>query len=192
MPMYETLKFPASAMMVTRELIKIATFDLIPTEWVDEILWYFPEGDAFSLSFETEGLETRLLLQNIGLILYMISFNILYGLGHLLLLPTRKLGGFAAKTVAKMENYLYFNGSIRFYMEIFFDVCLVAALNLRTADWGTPFIAEQISNAFSVIFIVLICILPLSTTLLTCIKPNIWSNKTFENRCEAVYEGMDE
>ena len=30
MPMYEKLKFPASAMMVTKEMIKIATFDSNP------------------------------------------------------------------------------------------------------------------------------------------------------------------
>ena len=68
MPMYEKLKFPASAMKITVELIKIATFDLIPTEKIDNLLWYFPEEEAFSLSFETAGFESMYFLQNIGLI----------------------------------------------------------------------------------------------------------------------------
>ena len=58
MPMYEMLKFPASAMMITKEMIKIATFDLIPTKQFNDILWYFFEGEAFSLSFEAAGIES--------------------------------------------------------------------------------------------------------------------------------------
>ena len=41
--MYEKLKFPASAMKVTKEMIEIATFDIIPTDEIDDLLWYFPE-----------------------------------------------------------------------------------------------------------------------------------------------------
>lgn len=94
MPMFEHLKFPASAMMITAEMIKIATFDLIPTDMIDDLLWYFPEGEAFSLSFETAGVESKIFLQNIGLILYLIMLNVLYGTLHFLLLPTRNLGKF--------------------------------------------------------------------------------------------------
>ena len=66
--MFEKLKFPASTTMINKEFIKLASFDLIPTDWIDDKLWYFPEIDAFSLSFETAGVESTLLLQNIGLI----------------------------------------------------------------------------------------------------------------------------
>ena len=62
MPMYEELKFPASAMMMTIEMIKVATFDLVPTELVDDLLWYFPEAEAFNLSFETAGVESQIFL----------------------------------------------------------------------------------------------------------------------------------
>ena len=58
MPLYEKLKFPASAVIITKELIKIATFDLIPTEQFDEMLWYFPEGEAYGVSFEAAGVES--------------------------------------------------------------------------------------------------------------------------------------
>ena len=75
--MYEQLKFPATAMIITKEMVKIATFDLIPTEWISELLWYFPEQEAFSLNFEQSGIESILFLQNAGLILYLVLFNIL-------------------------------------------------------------------------------------------------------------------
>ena len=58
MPMYEKLKFPANAMIITKEMIKIATFDLIPTEDFDKMLWYFPEAEAFSVNFEAAGIDS--------------------------------------------------------------------------------------------------------------------------------------
>ena len=52
MPMYEKLKFPANSMLITKEMIKIATFDLLPTDKIDEMLWYFPEEEPLSVNFE--------------------------------------------------------------------------------------------------------------------------------------------
>ena len=52
------------------------------------MLWYyFPEGEAFSVSFEAAGTESQLLLQNIGLIFYLILANFLFAMLHLLLIP---------------------------------------------------------------------------------------------------------
>ena len=139
MPMYENLKFPASAMVVTVELIKIATFDLIPTDSVDSMLWYFPEEEAFSLSLETAGVEAKLFLQNIGPILYLIMLNILCGILYFLLLPARNSASCISTVVTKMNKYLLFNGNIRFYMELFLDVGLLASLNMHTVKWSSPF-----------------------------------------------------
>ena len=76
-------------MIITKEMIKIATFDLIPTDWISDALWYFPEGESFSLNFESAGVESKLLLQNMGFILYLVLFNLLYMVLHLVLWPLR-------------------------------------------------------------------------------------------------------
>ena len=55
----------------------------------------------------------------------------------------------------KFGAYLYYNGSIRFYLEICFDVALLAWLNLHMADWDTLFIAEEVSNYMSLTFLIL-------------------------------------
>ena len=88
-PMLDNLKFPPSTMIITRELIKIAKFELIPTEKINEELWYFPEGEAFSLNFETAGVESKLFLENIGTILYLVLLNFVCMLVHLILWPLR-------------------------------------------------------------------------------------------------------
>ena len=47
-----------------KPMIKIVNFDLIPTEYLDALIWYFPEVDPFSLNFETAGLESVLFLHS--------------------------------------------------------------------------------------------------------------------------------
>ena len=51
MPMYNGLKFPANAMMITKFMVVLATFDLVPTYMIDEYLYFWPEADAFNLNF---------------------------------------------------------------------------------------------------------------------------------------------
>ena len=54
------------------------------------MLWYFPEGEAFSVNFDAAGIESKLFLQNIGLIFYLILANILFAGVHFLLIPLGK------------------------------------------------------------------------------------------------------
>ena len=88
-PILEDLKMPANTMMVTKQLIKFATFDIIPTVYIDKMIWYFPDGEAFNLNFEMVNVESTLLLENIGFILWMIGLHILLILMHSLLYPIK-------------------------------------------------------------------------------------------------------
>ena len=90
-----------------------------------------------------------------------------------------------------MESYLYFNGTIRFLMEIFFDVAFVASMNLQTADWETPFPSEAMSNDLSVVFIVLVSICPVVLLLLTWCRTSLWTKEKFTNRCGAIFDDLD-
>ena len=88
---------------------------------------------------------------------------------------------------------MLFNGSIRFCMEIFFDVLLIASLNLHTIEWDSPFIAVQVSNYLSIALLALICLWPFCTLLVTCIQPVIWANQRFRERCgEIVFKDASE
>lgn len=191
MPMYEKLKFPASAMMITKELIKIATFELIPTRWLDETIWYFPEEEAFSSSFEISGIESTLLLQNIGFILYLVLLNILLALLHLILSTLKNKIQFVMRIVSRMERYLYFNGSIRLFIELFFDVGLIASLNLHVAEHDAHFPSETASYYLSIIFILMISISPIVILLMTFRKPSLWMSAKFNSRCGTFYEDID-
>lgn len=179
MPMLEKLKFPANAMLITKELIKVASFDLIPTDIIDEQLWYFPEGDPFSLNFNTAGIESTMFFANIGLIFYMIVFNVFLIVLHIFFFTAKNSCNCAQKGRKKVGDYLYFNGSIRFFMEVYFDVALLSALNLETVDWNTLFPSEKISNAMSIFFLVVIGLGPLCFALLVCWDTKRWRQEKF-------------
>ena len=165
-------------MTITKEMIDIASFDLLPTDWMSDILWdYFPESEPFSINFETAGIEAKLFLENVGLAFYIVLASIILGLLHFILRPFRNFCDCLLKMTKRMESFLYFNGTIRFYTEIFFDVCLQAALNLHTIEWVTPFFSVNASNSLSVVFIVLVCIFPFCTILVSCLQPKLWTDE---------------
>ena len=52
MPLTKKLLFPANAMIFNAFLIKIATFDLIPSEPLEELLYYLPEEEVYTIKFD--------------------------------------------------------------------------------------------------------------------------------------------
>ena len=63
--MFSGLKFPANAMLVIKFMISVATFDLVPTGAIDDLIYYWPESDAFSVNLEMAGVESVFFLANI-------------------------------------------------------------------------------------------------------------------------------
>ena len=93
--MFSGLKFPANALAVIEFMISLATFDLIPTDALDDEIYYWPETDtAFSINFEMTGVESKLFLSNVGFALYLIYFNIFLTLVHLSFYKLRNLSRF--------------------------------------------------------------------------------------------------
>ena len=77
------------------------------------------------------------------------------------------------KLHTKLKVYLYWNGLLRFYMEVFFEVALFATLNLHTADWDTKFADVTASNVSSVIMLSLMAPVPPLLCVFYCRnKPN--------------------
>ena len=73
-------------------IIEIATFNLIPVEGLDNKIYYWPDLDPFSVSFEMAGTESLFFLSNVGFTMYMIYLHILAALIHIILYPIRNCG----------------------------------------------------------------------------------------------------
>ena len=61
---------------------------------------------------------------------------------------------------------MQWNGSIRFFVEAYFDFMMLTAINLQHADWQTPFVAVQYSNILSAILLAVTLLL--SFLILVC------------------------
>ena len=148
-------------MATTAFLVKIATFDLIPVDYIDEELYYFPDGDALSLNLEQAGVESTLLLKNLGFMLWILVFNALLPVLHLLLLALcNKKCRFGMKLRLIIGNYLYFNGLTRLLMETFFEIALFSVLNLKTTGHDTRFASVRASQTLSYILLVIVIVTP--------------------------------
>ena len=140
-------------------MIELASFDLIPTGFLDDIMFYFPEADAFSPNFEAAGVESTFLLANMGFGMYLIYMNVFLVVVYASLHCCRNSSKFIKKIYKKISAYLFWNGLIRFYMEMFFDLSLYSILNIHTEDEKmAKFPSVQASNYFSMAILGLLCL----------------------------------
>ena len=76
---------------MNKELIKIVTFDLIDTEIFEEKIYYLPEVDAFNMGFQESRYESIFFIGNVGVILWLIYFHVVFFILHLILCKCKKL-----------------------------------------------------------------------------------------------------
>ena len=74
---------------------------------------------------------------------------------------------------------MFWNGYIRLFMEVFQELALHSALNIHTLQWDSPFEAVKYSNYLSIIFLSLVCIVPICLTILYCAKTKELKEKEF-------------
>ena len=75
MPLYD-LKFPANLMLFNKHVIKVSSFEILPSEDILNEAVFIPEGDPFSVNFMTSSYESLLMLLNLGTINFLIVFHI--------------------------------------------------------------------------------------------------------------------
>ena len=75
------------------------------------------------------------MLQNLGMMLWIMVAHVFFALVHILFYKLKKACSCMKKLEDKIGNYLYWNGLIRLSMEVYFDVTLLAVLNVYVMDW---------------------------------------------------------
>ena len=117
----EIIKFPANVRQINTKIIEIANFEVIPSEEINNKLFYFPEEDAFSLNFSECGIESQFFLLIMGLPLYIMlgHFALLVLYIFLCLCNVVLRSPCIAAIVTYLGRYLFWNGFIRLYMELY-------------------------------------------------------------------------
>ena len=89
-------------------------------------------------------------------------------------------------------TYLFWNGSIRMYIELYQDFTLNSSLNMHTLEYESPFEDVRNSNIYAFTTFALVCTIPLIFFLPHyCCKKSKWFDADFELRYGALLEGTD-
>ena len=144
-------------MMMIESLIGVANFELLPTEIIDEEIYYWPESEPFSVNFEMSGTESIFFLANIGFVMYLIYYHMFIAIVHACIHKIRNLCKCLQTLHSKIGTYLYWKGLSLLNMEIFMDLAFLSILNLHTVDWTSQLISVKISNALSALVLTTIC-----------------------------------
>ena len=179
--------------MINKVLSEIANFEIIPSENINDYLFYLPEADAFNLNFEECGIESRFFLLTMGLPLYIMLVHFALLVIYILLTLCNCIlkSPCLSKIINHLRRYLFWNGFLRLYMELYSGLALSAVLNMHTNmdDKNSPFRWAEISIWASIVSIYFLALLPIIFVLFYCFKSNQWSDIAFTNTYGSLLEG---
>ena len=92
---------------------------------------------------------------------------------------------------SKMARYLYYNGSIRFFMEGFMDFTMFALMNLKHLDWSGDFEIVTASNYLAIFLTSLTLALPIFMTIQYARNLNRWNREEFQEKYGALLENTN-
>ena len=97
------------------------------------------------------------MVANAGIALWTIFFYLtmlaIYGLTYKKRCCRRRLG-----------NYLFWNRLVRLLAEVYLEMLMLSALNLRTVNWSALFSFENYSNVISLLIIMALIASPIVMT----------------------------
>lgn len=147
------------ANVFNRELVRVATFDLINTsEWVDEHIYrQIPEKEPFSMPFDRQEIESTLLISNISVVLWMyILHSSIFVVVFLPIVLLHRCFGLLSKQRSKMQKYFLWGGLLRLFIETFLELSFASLLNTYTRDKSAESWPEIFSNVLSIAIISII------------------------------------
>ena len=156
------LKSPGNMSEFNTFFSTVTSIKIIDSQKQVKRMMYLPEQDPYSLNFQNAGYITTLIIYNAASMIF--NFSVHFSLITILLilyLITR-----CCKRLTKardwMKYYLFWNGSIRLFMEAYLELVLFALLNVSEVDWAYPGLKSiRASNYSSYVILGLCCTLPL-------------------------------
>ena len=82
----------------------------------------------------------------------------------------------------KVSHYLYFNGTMRFFMEGYMDFVLFALVNTRDMDWSGDFFTVTVNNWISLALLGISFAFPALIMIIYVFNAKKWNQESFKNR----------
>ena len=91
-----------------------------------------------------------------------------------------------------MSQYLFWNGSIRFFMEGYLDFILFAMLHIKEMKWDNDIPIVVASNYLSIFFLSLTTFLPIFMIVFWAVRLDRWKKEAFKEKYGSLLEGTTE
>ena len=92
---------------------------------------YLPEKDPYSLNFQNAGYRTTLLLFNAASMIFNFGLHFSVILVLIFVYLMARCCACAARLHTRVQYYLFWNGSIRLFMEAYMEFALFALMNIH-------------------------------------------------------------
>jgi len=133
----------------------------------------------------------NLLISNLGPLFYMF-------ISHFLVVPFVFLLNLLGKACPKVKpisnrvhSYMFWSGSMRFFMEGYLDFCLFSLLNVNGLDWSGNFWAVTVCNYMAIFIAGLACLFPIFILVWYLCRMHLWETEEFKNKWGAVLDDLD-
>jgi hypothetical protein len=154
------ISFPINAYITSKMLANVASFDIVPTEFIYSQFLQFDQQDSNEgVRYDLVGMETGNFLMNSGTLLWLLVgwiFLVFMWLGFLLIeAGTKKLKWIRVK----LGNVLFFSLIVRILLESYLDLLLTSLINLKSLNWKQN--GETMGTTFSLILISFLIAFPI-------------------------------
>ena len=132
---------------------------------------YYPEsGEGIQENFESAGYDSSFLVLNLELSFYSICFHVCLFVLYWALRLLQKACPKVKKANDKLGDYLFWNGTLRLFMELYMEVTLLTLFNLKVIDWETGFKAVFFNNLFVIIMTGAVLVVPIILLIFAACK----------------------
>ena len=114
--------------------------------------------------------------------------------GHFLLFILYILFIKCKRINAKLGKYIFWNGSIRLYIEVYFEISLLSLLNINhieNNEYFTDFESSSYSNILSIIYASTIVSIPVFLMMFIWFKMSKWQDKIFQMKYGSFIAGSN-
>jgi len=150
-----SISIPPSSASLIDKYMQIASFDLVPVNWIWEKIFYLPPYQPLGLRFATVGVSDSSLINNIGSIFLMVIASILlFGLGSAI----RKIRANKAVSIFRnLHAQAYWQFPLTLFLESYTVLAFACLLAIKYPNWASA--GQTLETVLSYILIVLIIVL---------------------------------
>ena len=190
-----TIKSPGNVNSLMRFIAELAKFNILGIDF-DQIVQdtiYLPEQEPFTLNFVNAGYNSSFLLPNLGSMLILITIHASFHLMHVGVYVISLFSKKAKGLNNRFSVYLYWNGTVKTYMEVFLDITLFSFLNVKELSWKHDIPGVKACNTLAILTVIFSFALPVTFIVLLVMyhKKGGSSSLTFRKKMRSLTDDKD-